>query len=217
MEMMTMSATAPEQFNVSVDENGSFNYNLSITTKTFLTAAVFVGVVAMEPLVSVSSRVFEILTPYLYISEKKSSVDEIPVLEKIQKVLSFYNLGKSHLCKIAGISRPTLYAWMEDSESESEKFIKIEQLYSIVSELNVEENTSIYHGFIDRALPGKDKSLYQLFIESNNLETKEIKELIRVALDKSISRENSIKQRRKNEFNISHSDAEKELNLDGNL
>ena len=64
---------------------------------------------------------------------------------------------------------------------------------------------------------GEDKSLYQLFVESKNLETIEIKKLIKIAFDKSISRENNIKNRRKSEFKIYHSNAEKELNLDGNI
>ena len=216
---MTISATRTEQYNVYFDKNGSVNFDFSISaTKSAALVAPFVlGTTASEPLVSISSRIFEMPTPYVYISEKKSAIDEIPVAEMIHTVLSFYSLGKSHLCKIIGVSRPTLYAWIGNTEPVKENFAKIEQLYSIAREYDVAGNKSIHHSFIDRALAGEDRSLYQLFVESKNLETNEIKNLIKIALEKSISRENNIKKRKESEFKIYHSNAEKELNLDGNL
>ncbi len=218
MELMTISATRTEQFNIYVDRNGFVNYDLTISAKSAaLVAVLALGTTVSEPLVSISSRIFEMPTPYVYISKNKSAIDEIPVAEKIHRVLSFYSLGKSHLCKIIGISRPTLYAWIGNSEPVRENFAKIEQLYTIASEFDVAGNKSIHHGFIDTALLGEDKSLYQLFVESKNLETIEIKKLIKIAFDKSISRENNIKNRRKSEFKIYHSNAEKELDLDGNI
>ncbi len=219
MEMMTISATRTEQYNVYFDKNGSVNFDFSIsaTKSAALVAAFVLGTTASEPLVSISSRIFEMPTPYVYISEKKSAIDEIPVAEMIHTVLSFYSLGKSHLCKIIGVSRPTLYAWIGNSEPVKENFAKIEQLYSIAREYDVAGNKSIHHSFIDRALAGEDRSLYQFFVESKNLETNEIKNLIKIALEKSISRENNIKKRKESEFKIYHSNAEKELNLDGNL
>ena len=79
------------------------------------------------------------------------------------------------------------------------------------------DGKSIYHGFIDKALPNEQKSLYQMFIENKHLETEEIKKLIKVALEKSDSRTKNINDRKKSEFVIVHSDAEKELNFEGNL
>ena len=150
--------------------------------------------------------------------EEKAAVDTIPVAEKIQKVLSFYNLGKSHLCKITGISRPALYAWIDgNSEPDTENFAKVEQLYAIAREFDVTGTESIHHGYIDKALPGKEKSLYQLFVENSKLDIDSIKNLVQVALNKSISRAENIAIRRSSEFQISHSDADKELNLERNL
>ena len=154
----------------------------------------------------------------VYVIEENVTVDTIPVAEKIQKVLSFYNLGKSHLCKITGISRPALYAWIDgSSEPVTENFIKVEQLYSIARELDVTGKATIHHGFVDKALPGEEKSLYQLFVENSKLDIASIKNLVQVALNKSISRAENIESRRVSEFKISHSDADKELNLERNL
>ena len=218
MEMMTMSATSTDLFNVSVDEHGSVNYNFTTSSKNALAAALINGATATQSTAIASSFIFEMPIPYVYVIEKKSDADTIPVYEKIQKVLSFYNLGKSHLCKIIGISRTTLYAWIdESSEPDTENFAKVEQLYSVAKELDGTDGKSIYHGFIDKALPNEQKSLYQMFIENKHLETEEIKKLIKVALEKSDSRTKNINDRKKSEFVIVHSDAEKELNFEGNL
>ena len=217
MEMMTMSATSTDLFNVSV-ENGSINYNICTSSKTALAAALIIGSVAIPTTATVSALMFDRPLPYVYVIEGTPSVDTIPVVEKIQKVLSFYNLGKSHLCKIAGISRPALYAWIDgNSEPDTENFEKVEQLYSIARELDVTGNESIHHGFVDRALPGEEKSLYQLFVENTKLDIDSIKKLVQVALNKSISRAENIESRRASEFKISHSNADKELNLERNL
>lgn len=157
-------------------------------------------------------------TPFDPIYEKLDHAFADTVSEKIQKVLSFYNLGKSHLCKILGISRPSLYAWIDgNSEPEPQNFAKVEQLYSIISELSGADNKSIHHSFVDNVLPGQNKSLYQLFVENNNLKTQEIKNLIQNALVKSISRKENINRRRELEYDIAHSDAEKELNFEENI
>lgn len=217
MDMMTMSATSTDLFNVSV-ENGSINYSISTSSKTALAAALIVGSVAISPTATVSALMFDRPIPYVDVIEERVAVDTIPVAEKIQKVLSFYNIGKSHLCKITGISRPALYAWIDgSSEPDTENFAKVEQLYSITRELDVTGKATIHHGFVDKALPGKEKSLYQLFVENSKLDTDSIKNLVRVALNKSISRAENIESRRVSEFKISHSDADKGLNLERNL
>jgi len=217
MEMMTMSATSTDLFDVSV-ENGYVNYNISTSSKTAMAAALIIGSLAIPTTATASTLIFDRPIPYVDVIAENAAVDTIPVAEKIQKVLSFYNLGKSHLCKITGISRPALYAWIDGtSEPDTGNFAKVEQLYAIARELDVAGNQSIHHGFIDRALSGEKKSLYQVFVESSRLDTDSIKNLVQVALNKSISRIENIEGRRFSEFQIPHSDADKDLNLEGNL
>lgn len=214
---MTMSATSTDLFNVSV-ENGFVNYHISTSSKTALAAALIIGAASVPMTANVSALMFDRPIPYVYVIEEQSAVDTIPVVEKIKKVLSFYNLGKSHLCKITGISRPALYAWIDgNSEPETENFVKVEQLYSLARDLDVTGNQVIHHGFIDKALPGETKSLYQQFVEEKNLYTDSIKNLVQLALNKSLSRVENIENRRISEFKVPHSDADKEFNLEGNL
>lgn len=217
MEMMTMSATSTDLFNVSV-EQGATNYHISISSKSALVAALIIGSAAVPVSENVSTLMFDRPIPYIYVMEDKSAVDTIPVADKIQKVLSFYNLGKSHLCKITGISRPALYAWLDgSSEPDTENFAKVDQLYSMARELDISANQTIYHGFVDKPLLGEEKSLYQLFIENSSLDTGSVKKLVQIAFNKSVSRAENIENRRASEFQIFHSDADKKLNLERNL
>ncbi len=217
MEMMTMSATSTDLFNVSVDQ-GATNYQISISSKSALAATLIIGLATVPMSENVSTLMFNRPIPYIYVMEDKAAVDTIPVADKIQKVLSFYNLGKSHLCKITGISRPALYAWLDgNSDPDVENFAKVDQLYSMARELDSSGNQTIYHGFVDKPLSGEEKSLYQLFIENNSLDTGSVKKLVQIAFDKSVSRAENIESRRASEFQISHSDADKDLNLERNL
>lgn len=217
MEITTMTSTSTDLFNVSV-EKGSTNYQISISSKSALAAALIIGTAAVPATANVSALMFDRPIPYVYVIEEKSEVDTIPVAEKIQRVLSFYNLGKSHLCKITGVSRPALYAWIDGtSEPDSNNFAKIEQLYAITRELDATGNQVIHHGFVDKALPGEEKSLYQLFVENSQLNTAPVKALVQTALNKSVSRAENIESRKTSEFQISHSEADKELNLEVNL
>lgn len=56
-----------------------------------------------------------------------------------------------------------------------------------------------------------------MFVENTKLDVESIKKLIQVALNKSLSREESIESRRASEFQIPHSDADKEPNLERSL
>lgn len=122
------------------------------------------------------------------------------------------------MCKIAGVSRPSLYAYPDDnSESDTDNFAKVEQLYLIARELDVSGKGSIHHWFVDKPLPGEEKSLYQMFVENTKLDVESIEKLVQVALNKSILRAENIENRRASEFQIPHSDADKELNLERSL
>lgn len=216
MEIKTMSVTRTDDSGFSIDKAGTVTRRLCIS-KTVLTALTLTTS-AMTLYADIPSSICENTVTSVYVTEENTSADTIPVSEKIQKVLSFYNLGKSHLSKILGISRPSLYAWIDgSSEPAPQNFAKVEQLYSIICELRDTDDKSIHHGFIDNALPGQNKSLYQLFVENNNLKTQEIKNLIQDALTKSIHRMININKRRDSEYEIAHSDAEKELTFEENV
>ena len=62
MEMMTMSATSTDLFDVSV-ENGSIKYSISTSSKTALAAALIIGSVAIPSTATVSALMFDTPIP----------------------------------------------------------------------------------------------------------------------------------------------------------
>lgn len=216
MEVKTMSPTSPDFVNVAII-NGLLNYNLNISGRSHETTFLFRTAAVSIAARNTSALFCGLQIPYICITED-STEDAISVEEKVQKVLSFYNIGKSHLCKISGISRPALYAWLDgSSEPDVNNFSKVEQLYLILRELDASGNHSIHHEYIDKALPGESKSLFELFVENKRLDISLIRNLVSAAFNKSISRSKNLAKRRTFEFKITHSEAEEELNLERNL
>ena len=217
MELMTTISTSSETFDLSVT-NGSPSYNINFSKQALLLAVVLGASsipISASPLTSLIQD-----TPISCInfSIDKSQTDTIPVSHKIKKVLKFYSLGKTHLCKIVGITRPALYAWLDGSSNpDKTNFFKIEQMYSIANDIDKNETYNIFRGFIEYPLPGYSQSLLDILINSNDLYTNYIRNYINDAYIKSVKREQNLKRRNELSFKIDCSKTEEELNLEENI
>ena len=221
MEPLTEINTSPDSYNVSVS-NGEptirMNVDNSILNKSGLA---LVTALAVAPVMVTDKMLFQpstITIPSVYYQlERTSSENFVSVEKKINVILSFYNLGKSHLSKIMGVSRPALYAWIGRESSPDEKNLdKINQLYSIAQKIDHTLGHSIYHGFIDRPMFGYEESLLSVLTKNSKLGS-DIEKQIKTAYEMSILREQNVKESKKVFSKINHSDIEKELNLDGNV
>ena len=132
---------------------------------------------------------------------------------KINSVLKFYSLGKTHLCKIVGITRPTLYSWIKSGTSNN----KIDQMYSLSKDIATNNSTTIFMDFIDYPLPGHRESLLDVFIKTKDLNTSYIRNYIKDAYIASVKREENLKKRNELSFKIYQSISEQELNLENNI
>lgn len=83
-------------------------------------------------------------------------------IEQVRLILSFYGFSKTELARIIGISRPALYAWLDGtSEPAGENHDKLLQLAQFAHDSNPNPAISLFHGYIDRAIPGYEKSLLE--------------------------------------------------------
>lgn len=221
MEPLTEINTSPDSYKVSV-LNGEptirMNVGNSILNKSGLALAT---VLAVAPVMSTDRMLLQsstITIPCVYYQfEETGSKSFVSVEEQINVILSFYNLGKSHLSKIMGVSRPALYAWIRRESNPDEKNLdKINQLYSIAKRIDCTLEHSIFHGFIDRPMFGCEESLLNVLAKKPKLDS-DIEKQIKTAYDMSILRERNVKESKKEFSKINHSDIEKELNLDGNV
>ena len=213
MELMTTLSTSSETFDISVT-NGYPNYNINLSKQALILAASSVNNFA-SPL---SSFIPETSISCINFSVDKTQTDVIPIADKIKKVLKFYSLGKTYLCKIVGITRPTLYAWLDGRANPNKtKFLKIEQLYSISNDIDKNNTHNIFNDFIDYPLPGYSESLLDTLISSKDLTTSYVINYIKEAYKISVKRDKNIKLINDLSFNNYHSEAEQNLNIEDNL
>ncbi len=221
MEPLTEINTSPDSYNVSVS-NGEptirMNVDNNILNRSSFALAAFLAVAPVMENDKTQFLPSVITVPSVYVQfEKTRSERFLSVEEKINVILSFYNLGKSHLSKIIGVSRPTLYAWIGGESDPDEKNLdKLNQLYTIAKEIGGSLEHSIYHGFIDRPIFGYEESLLDTLSKNSKLGP-DVKEQITTAYKMSMLREQNMKGGKRVFSQINHSDVEKELNLEGNV
>jgi len=221
MEPLTEINTSPDSYNVSVS-NGEptirMNVDNNILNRSSFALAAFLAVAPVMENDKTQFLPSVITVPSVYVQfEKTRSERFLSVEEKINVILSFYNLGKSHLSKIIGVSRPTLYAWIGGESDPDEKNLdKLNQLYTIAKEIGGSLEHSIYHGFIDRPIFGYEESLLDTLSKNSKLGP-DVKEQIITAYKMSMLREQNMKGGKRVFSQINHSDVEKELNLEGNV
>lgn len=222
MEPLTEINTSPDSYNVSVS-NGEpiirMNVDNNILNKSSFALAALLAVV--PPVLETDKMQFcpsVITVSSVYCQfEKESSERFVSVEEKINAILSFYNLGKSHLSKIMGVSRPALYAWIGGESNPDQKNLdKINQLYAIAKRIDGSLRHPIYHGFIDRPIFGYVESLLDALSKNSKISS-DIEKQIKTAYNMSMLREQNMKEGKRAFSQINHSDIEKELNLEGNV
>jgi len=82
--------------------------------------------------------------------------------EQVRLILSFYGFSKTELAQIIGISRPALYAWIDGtSEPERENHDKLSALAQLAHDMRADPSFTLFHGYINRPIPGYDKSLLE--------------------------------------------------------
>lgn len=79
------------------------------------------------------------------------SLSEPPVPAQVRSVLEHFGLSKSDLAKILGITRPTLYAWLDGHiEPKSENTMRLYAISSIVEGLAATKSQPLFHAYIER-------------------------------------------------------------------
>jgi DNA-binding XRE family transcriptional regulator len=82
-------------------------------------------------------------------------LSEPPVHAQVRSVLEYFGLSKSDLAKILGITRPTLYAWLDGHiEPKSENTRRLVALASIVEGTSEFKGQALFHAYVERPMSG---------------------------------------------------------------
>lgn len=117
-------------------------------------------------------------TTFLVIMKKEPYYFPMTPIEQVHLVLKFFGFTKTELAMIIGISRPALYAWIDGtSEPSGENHEKLMKLAQMAHDINACPGNSLFHGYIDRPLPGYEKSLLD-YLSGNPDKTKTVTSLV---------------------------------------
>lgn len=86
--------------------------------------------------------------------------------EQVRQILEFFGFSKSELAKIMAVSRPALYAWLDgESEPARENADRLGALAAMALDFDAKSSRPLFHGYIDRPIPGYSKSLLEMLAE----------------------------------------------------
>jgi len=87
--------------------------------------------------------------------------------EQVRLILGFFGFSKSELAKIMAVSRPALYAWLDgESEPARENADRLSALAAIARDFDATPSRPLFHGYIDRPVPGSSRSLLDILQDS---------------------------------------------------
>lgn len=222
MEMNYLeNPTSPNDLRVSVS-NGQPQYSFDLNKTTLVVSAVAsLAVMSTQPLCitqNFDAFCFQSDIPAIELYIDNTNYRNVTAAEIVKSVLKFYGLGKMHLCAIAGISRPALYAWLDNSSMpDTKNFYKIQALYNIAQQIEHDSDEIILWSFLEKPINHVGKSLYDLFVQQSEIDTLEITNYVREAFKKSVTYKKSLDRWKKKSFTNKHSTAEQELNLEDNI
>ncbi len=214
--------TSPNDSCVSMKHGQpQYSFDINKSVPVAMTAAVATLIITnVNPYTSqnFNSSYLQSDIPAIELYIENTNYHNLTVSEIVKRVLKFYGLGKTHLCAIAGISRPALYAWLDNSSvPDAGNFTKIRTLYNIADNIAKDSRDTILWSILERPIKRLDMSLYDVFVKNSNLDTLEISNLIKDAFDRSVAYRKNLDDLKKSSFDNNHSVAEQELNLEDNI
>lgn len=110
-----------------------------------------------------SSCIVRILLP---VANAPIPVPEPPIHEQVRSILVYFGLSKSDLAKILGITRPTLYAWLDEKiEPKSDNIVRLFGIYSIMDGSHKANGMSLFHAYVERPVADYSISLIEALSE----------------------------------------------------
>jgi len=112
-----------------------------------------------------SSSTFSLLISAVPMVPRKETI--LITSEQVRFVLTFYGFSKSDLARILEVTRPTLYAWLDKKiEPTPENAQRLSLLVEIARSIDPDPQRPLFHGYVERPLPGHEQSLIQQLMDT---------------------------------------------------
>ena len=143
--------------------------------------------------------------------------EEPSVPSQVRMMLDWFGLSKSDLSKILGITRPALYAWLdEQSEPNAENIRRLHAIHEVLRDWPEAEKQPLFHAYIERPVAGFPQSLIEA-LSSTNIDVEEVRTMVRTIRSMTAERDARIgKNRPRVEIMVSSKDEQRQI-LEDNL
>lgn len=143
--------------------------------------------------------------------------EEPSVPSQVRMMLDCFGLSKSDLSKILGITRPALYAWLdEQSEPNVENIRRLHSIYEVIREWPEAEQQPLFHAYIERPVAAFSHSLIEV-LSAPDIDTEEVRAMVRVIRSMTAERDARIGKNRPKVEIAAYSKSEQRQILEDNL
>jgi len=104
----------------------------------------------------------------------------LPVARQVRELQTALSINKSELSRILGVSRPTVYDWLDDGEPNAHNRARIRTLMRLLAESGVSANNPLFPRFVRSALEPGNQILLDVLSEET-IDEATAKNLIRRA------------------------------------
>ena len=104
----------------------------------------------------------------------------LPIARQVRELQTALSINKSELSRILGVSRPTVYDWLDDGEPNADNRARIRTLTRLLAESGVSANNPLFPRFVRSALDPGNQVLLDVLSEET-IDEATAKDLIRRA------------------------------------
>ena len=104
----------------------------------------------------------------------------LPIARQVRELQAALSINKSELSRILGVSRPTVYDWLDDVEPNADNRARIRTLTRLLAESGVSANNPLFPRFVRSALEPGNQVLLDVLSEET-IDEATAKNLIRKA------------------------------------
>ena len=92
-------------------------------------------------------------------------ISTLPIARQVRELQAALSINKSELSRILGVSRPTVYDWLDDGEPNADNRARIRTLVRLLAESGVSANNPLFPRFVRSALEPGNQILLDVLSE----------------------------------------------------
>jgi len=89
----------------------------------------------------------------------------ITTREQLMLISAFFGFSKSKLGQIFGVTRQSIYNWLDNNKSDDDHYEKIQRLADVVLEVDPAPSQPLFHVYVNKIMEGYNKCLFDYLLD----------------------------------------------------